>query len=99
IEVDGKAAHGATPWLGDNAVLGAIDVFRGIEALPFARQRSGLFDSPSVNLGRIGGGDALNKVPDRCVIAVDIRYLPGQDPASLLEEVRAIPGASAARPL
>jgi succinyl-diaminopimelate desuccinylase len=96
LEVGGIAAHGATPWLGDNAVLNAIDVFRSIESLPFARQSSELFDRPSINLGRIWGGDALNKVPDRCVIDVDIRYLPGQDPATLLEEVNAIPGATAA---
>jgi succinyl-diaminopimelate desuccinylase len=37
IEVVGKAAHGATPWVGDNAVLKAHDVFRGIESLPLAR--------------------------------------------------------------
>jgi succinyl-diaminopimelate desuccinylase len=92
LEVGGTAAHGATPWLGDNAVLGAIDVFRSIESLPFARHSSELFDRPSINLGRIWGGDALNKVPDRCVIDVDIRYLPDQDPASILEEVRGLPG-------
>ncbi len=96
LEVGGTAAHGATPWLGDNAIHNAIDVFRSIESLPFARQSSELFDRPSINLGRIWGGDAQNKVPDRCVIDVDIRYLPGQDPTSLLEEVRAIPGATAA---
>jgi len=96
LEVGGTAAHGATPWLGDNAVLNAIDVFRSIESLPFARQSSELFDRPSINLGRIWGGDALNKVPDRCVIDVDIRYLPGQDPNALLEEIRAMPGVDAA---
>jgi succinyl-diaminopimelate desuccinylase len=96
LEVGGTAAHGATPWLGDNAVLNAIDVFRSIESLPFARQSSELFDRPSINLGRIWGGDALNKVPDRCVIDVDIRYLPGQDPAALLEEIQAMPGVVAA---
>jgi succinyl-diaminopimelate desuccinylase len=95
LEVGGTAAHGATPWLGDNAVLNAIDVFRSIESLPFARHSSELFDRPSINLGRIWGGDALNKVPDRCVIDVDIRYLPGQDPAAILEEVRALPGSEA----
>lgn len=95
LEVGGTAAHGATPWLGDNAVLNAIDVFRSIESLPFARHSSELFDRPSINLGRIWGGDALNKVPDRCVIDVDIRYLPGQDPASILEEVRGLPGSEA----
>jgi succinyl-diaminopimelate desuccinylase len=87
LGVFGRAAHGATPWMGDNAVLKALDVFRGIESLPFARQSSELFDRPSINLGRIWGGDALNKVPDRCVIDVDIRYLPGQDPAEILDEV------------
>jgi succinyl-diaminopimelate desuccinylase len=96
LEVGGTAAHGATPWLGDNAVLNAIDVFRSIESLPFARHSSELFDRPSINLGRILGGDALNKVPDRCIIDVDIRYLPDQDPAAILEQVRGIPGCEAA---
>jgi succinyl-diaminopimelate desuccinylase len=95
LDVGGTAAHGATPWLGDNAVLNALDVFRSIESLPFARHSSELFDRPSINLGRIWGGDALNKVPDRCVIDVDIRYLPDQDPAAVLEEVRALPGVQA----
>jgi len=96
LEVGGVAAHGATPWLGDNAVLKAHDVFRSIESLPFARHSSELFDRPSINLGRILGGDALNKVPDRCAIDVDIRYLPDQDPAAILEQVRGLPGAESA---
>jgi succinyl-diaminopimelate desuccinylase len=95
LEVSGVAAHGATPWLGDNAVLKAHDVFRSIESLPFARQSSELFDRPSINLGRIVGGDALNKVPDRCAIDVDIRHLPEQDPDTVLEQVRGIPDAEA----
>jgi succinyl-diaminopimelate desuccinylase len=93
VQVSGVAAHGATPWLGDNAVLRALDVFRSIESLPFARHSSELFDRPSINLGRILGGDALNKVPDRCTIDVDIRYLPDQDPATVLEQVKGVPGA------
>jgi succinyl-diaminopimelate desuccinylase len=92
LAVGGTAAHGATPWLGDNAVLNAIDVFRSIESLPFAKHSSELFDRPSINLGRIVGGDALNKVPDRCVIDVDIRYLPDQDPRAILDQVRGIAG-------
>ena len=56
-----RSAHGSTPWLGDNAVLKAIDVFRQIESLPFARESSELFDRPSINLGRIVGGDALQQ--------------------------------------
>src|ERR1700730_3444496 len=90
IDVHGRAAHSSTPWLGDNAVLKAVDVFRVIESLPFMRESSELFDRPSINLGRIAGGDALNKVPDECTMAVDVRYLPGQDPGDILDQVRAI---------
>jgi succinyl-diaminopimelate desuccinylase len=87
IEVTGTAAHGSTPWVGDNAVLKALDVFRVIESLPFARESSDLFDRPSINLGRILGGDAVNKVPDVCIIDVDIRFLPGQDSEAILAAV------------
>jgi succinyl-diaminopimelate desuccinylase len=91
IDVHGRAAHSSTPWLGDNAILKAIDVFRSIESLPFTRESSELFDRPSINLGRIDGGDALNQVPETCSMAVDVRYLPGQDPGEILAEVRTIP--------
>jgi succinyl-diaminopimelate desuccinylase len=91
IVVSGRAAHSSTPWLGDNAVLKAVDVFRRIEGLPFSRESSEMFDRPSINIGRIEGGDALNKVPDRCTMWVDVRYLPGQEPATILEQVRQIP--------
>jgi succinyl-diaminopimelate desuccinylase len=91
IDVRGRAAHGSTPWLGDNAVLKAMDVFRGIQSLPFARESSEMFDRPSINLGRVSGGDVPNKVPDHCVIDVDIRFLPGQEADGILHEVESIP--------
>jgi succinyl-diaminopimelate desuccinylase len=91
LVVTGTAAHGSTPWLGDNAILKAHDAFRRIETLPFSRESSDLFDRPSINLARIEGGDAFNKVPDRCAIDVDIRYLPTQDPGEILAQIRAIP--------
>src|SRR5437764_7574754 len=97
IEVSGKSAHGSTPWLGDNAVLKAIDVFRQIESMPFSRESSEFFDRPSISLGRIVGGDVINKVPDLCVMDVDVRYLPGQEAESILEGVRATPDVHVAK--
>ena len=97
IIVHGRAAHSSTPWLGDNAVLKAVDVFRTIETLAFARESSQMFDRPSINLSRIEGGDVMNRVPDRCLMAVDVRYLPGQDPGDILAQVRAIPGIDVER--
>ena len=85
--VSGRSAHGSTPWLGDNAVVKAVDAFRSIESLPFARESSDLFDRPSISLGKIVGGDAVNRVPDACTIDLDIRYLPGQDPEDIIAAV------------
>jgi len=91
VEVSGIAAHGSTPWAGDNAILKAYDVFRRIETLRFSRESSDLFDRPSINVSRIVGGDAFNKVPDRCTMDVDIRFLPNQDPGEILADIRALP--------
>jgi succinyl-diaminopimelate desuccinylase len=93
VQVDGRSAHGSTPWLGENAVLKAVELYRRICRLPFAGERSELFDGPSISLGRIFGGDAVNRVPDRCTMHLDIRYLPTQDPAEVLRQVRSL-GAS-----
>ncbi len=90
IAVSGTAAHGSTPWLGDNAILKSLDVYRRIETLPFSRQSSDLFDRPSINIARVEGGDAFNKVPDSCWIDVDIRFLPNQDPGEILAQIRGI---------
>jgi succinyl-diaminopimelate desuccinylase len=92
IDVDGRSAHGATPWLGVNAIVRAIDVYERLERLPFAQESSRFFDRPSINLGRIRGGGRLNLVPDRCTIEVDIRYLPEQPVERIREEIATLPG-------
>jgi succinyl-diaminopimelate desuccinylase len=97
LRVAGRAAHGSTPWLGDNAILKAVDVFRRIETLPFASESSEMFDRPSINLGRLNAGDAVNKVPDEALMAVDIRFLPGQEPGAILDELRAMPDVEVLR--
>jgi len=90
VTFHGRAAHGSTPWHGDNAVLKALHGFRRIEQMEWAQESSELFPRPSINLGRIMGGDALNKVPDRCVTDLDIRYLPGQDADAIEREIGAL---------
>jgi succinyl-diaminopimelate desuccinylase len=90
LHVPGLAAHGSTPWDGTNAVLRAIDLYTRISALPFMSEASAMFRGPSINLGRIAGGDALNRVPDSCRMWVDIRSLPEQDRGELLAQIRGL---------
>ena len=61
LQLAGTAAHGSRPWLGDNAILKAVDAFRRIETLPFSRESSELFDRPSINLARIIGRRRLQQ--------------------------------------
>src|SRR5918999_1528808 len=75
IQVTGTAAHGSTPWVGDNAVLKAVDVFRQIEVLPFARESSDLFVI-DVDVRYLPGQDpeeiqaAVNALPEATVVKV-----------------------------
>ena len=90
LHVPGTAAHGSTPWEGTNAVLRAVHLYYEIANLPFMTEASEMFASPSINVGRIVGGDALNRVPDSCRIWVDIRCLPDQDRTQLLTQIRGL---------
>ncbi|MCW2925616.1 MAG: family metallopeptidase [Thermoleophilia bacterium] len=94
IEVEGRGAHGATPWLGVNAIERAMDIFDRLRTLPFAQASSRFYDRPSINLGRISGGDRINQVPERCTMDVDIRFLPEQPVELVREELMslAVPG-------
>ncbi len=48
-----------------------------------------LFESPSLNLGTIEGGEAINSVPQSARAEVDIRLAAGVDTSEMLSEVRA----------
>lgn len=89
----GKAAHGATPHLGRNAVHVAARVVELLEG-PYAeslRQRSHpLLGPPTINVGAIAGGTQPNIVPDACEIQVDRRTLPGESCAGVMRELRAV---------
>jgi succinyl-diaminopimelate desuccinylase len=99
VTLHGRSAHGSQPWLGKNAVLLAWDHYRRVCALPFAGEKNELFPYPSVNLARIVGGDVINRVPDRCVYDLDIRYLPSQNPEEILRQIRSIDIPATVEPL
>ena len=59
------------------------------EGTPEADASRGLFERPSINLGTIEGGTAVNAVPEFATAEVDIRFPPGVDTATVVEELRA----------
>ena len=89
-EIPGNAAHASRPWLGENAILTAYKWYKKLLELNIPEKKTDFFDKPSFNLSTISGGAALNQVPDSCVIGVDIRYLPGQNPDDLINQIKNI---------
>ena len=93
LTTHGKAAHGARPELGRNAVHAMARVVDALEtdyARQLRRRRHPLLSHGTVNVGTIAGGAQANIVPDRCEISIDRRTLPGETQAGVHREIQAL---------
>ena len=79
ISTVGKAAHSSMPHRGVNAIMLMKRVLDELEHYEVAFEPHPQLGPCSVSVNTIRGGEAMNIVPDRCTIAVDIRTLPGQN--------------------
>jgi len=88
LTAHGTAAHGSTPHLGVNAITSMAKLLpRLADALPDLEHP--LVGRPTVNPALIEGGTAPNVVPDRCVVDVDRRVIPGEtDPDAVVAPFR-----------
>ena len=88
IESSGISAHGSRPWEGRNAILKSIENYSIIENLPVMNMGSEFYKNSTANLAFINGGDIYNRVPEKSVIGLDIRYVPHIDPKIMVEAIR-----------
>jgi acetylornithine deacetylase len=104
ITLHGRSAHSAYPHLGSNAIEPAAEVIAALARLRRELAAEGaphaeLFpEVPFVplNVGRVQGGAAINVVPDRCIVELGLRALPGVDSRRLAERVEQAARAAAA---
>ena len=92
LETRGKAAHGATPQLGRNAVHEMARIVDALEtdyAAQLRKREHPLLGVATVSVGTIGGGTQPNIVPDRCIITIDRRTLPGETETGVRREIAA----------
>ncbi len=92
IRVRGRAAHGARPWLGVNAVRQAMRIVEALDDLTFPSCAVPDYGPVrgSLNLGVIEGGRAYNIVPDECRLWFDRRTVPGESQEAVLTAVQTI---------
>jgi succinyl-diaminopimelate desuccinylase len=92
LETRGKAAHGATPQFGKNAIhemARIVDLLEMDYVARLRKRKHPLLGTATVNVGTISGGTQPNIVPDICKISVDRRTLPGETDMKVKSEIAA----------
>lgn len=101
IETHGRAAHGSRWELGVDAIalmgriLGELDRYNDND---LASRSHPLLGRASMHASTIEGGAGMSTYPERCLLRVERRTLPGESQGGLHEEIieccrRAVPGA------
>lgn len=88
IVAQGKTAHGAYPWNGENSIW-KMNKFLNLlqKKYPIPSKESWV---TTVNLSKIQtNNQTFNKIPDDCEIWLDIRYVP-QDSNAVLNNIKAL---------
>jgi acetylornithine deacetylase len=90
LETEGRAAHGSRADLGVDAIVGMAPTLAGIPALQHrleARPHP-LLGAASLHASLISGGQELSSYPERCVLDVARRTLPGETPQDIERELQ-----------
>ncbi len=99
LETRGHAAHGSRPDLGVDAIAGMAPVLAGLRELQahLDERPHPLLGPASLHASLIGGGQELSSYPERCVLSIERRTLPGETRAGVeheLEQLLALAGAA-----
>ena len=92
VSTKGVTAHGSMPEEGDNAIYKAARAIAKLEAFQFEVAPHPILGKPTLNLGTIQGGLNANSVPDRTMMQLDIRTIPGQDHGILQKNIQSLLG-------
>ncbi|MCC9605150.1 M20 family metallopeptidase [Blastopirellula sp. JC732] len=78
----GVAAHSSNPKIGANAIYRMSRIVTALEkhAENLPGTVAPLIGGPTLSVGIISGGVSVNTVPDHCVIEIDRRLAPGDNP-------------------
>ena len=77
LRFHGKSAHSARPWLGDNAIMRAVEGLAPLAALePHDVEIQGLVFREVLSVTKIAGGIATNVIPALAEATLNFRYAP-----------------------
>jgi acetylornithine deacetylase len=93
VETKGRAAHGSRPDLGEDAIVAMGRVLTGLDALAealAANPSHPLLGSGSVHASLIEGGQELSTYPERCILSLERRTVPGETVELVESQIRAL---------
>jgi acetylornithine deacetylase len=93
VETRGRAAHGSRYDLGVDAIarMGPVLVALAAHDERLRREKSHpLLGGPSVHASLIEGGQELSSYPERCMLKIERRTLPGETAEGVEDEIRAL---------
>ena len=93
IETEGRAAHGSRPRDGRDAIVRMGRVLGELESLDRQLQSGrahALVGTASLHASLIEGGRELSSYPDRCLLQIERRTIPGEQEGSAGREVERI---------
>jgi succinyl-diaminopimelate desuccinylase len=83
IVFEGRSAHSARPWLGENAIgLALAGLEPVLAAEPRDVQLEGLTFREVISVTELHAGVAANVIPARAEATINFRYAPDRDPES-----------------
>ena len=94
VKVRGHACHSGQSPLGVNAIDFASELIVYIRKLAHEKAQNGPFDKDyevpytTLHTGVVGGGTALNIVPNLCQFDFEIRHLYEENPQHLLDQIK-----------
>ena len=94
VSVRGVEGHSSKPGKGANAIYQAALVINKL--MEVEQERKGhrsmeeYFEIPhtTLNVGLVGGGTALNIIPNHAEVVFEYRTMPGEDPDYVLNQIR-----------
>lgn len=93
VKVTGKKVHGGRMDEGINAIEMASKFIERIydEYVPKLKERHHeILGQPTINIGKITGGDQPSTVPGECIIEIDRRWIPIEAREQVYEELNQI---------
>ena len=89
ITCETPSGHSAAPWLFDNAIEKAMEIWRQIRKLHLREEKlRSRFYSTTSCLTKINGGNASSMIPSKCDIYVQLRIPPQFTPEQVFNEVK-----------